>query len=212
MTVRDTYVDFTRRFFDGWSPLYDLFARPIGFAYAAAVRTAGAAPGRRILDICTGTGEIALRCARRGADVTAIDMTPSMMRRARGKARRLPIRFALMDARHLAFDDASFDVAVLSFALHDMPRRVRVEVLREAARVAREAIVVLDYELFVREPWHALGLWFLELFETPYVRDFTRQGAAAALSAAGLDVPRPRRPLPGLFALRCVPLPGAITG
>ncbi len=202
----DPYAAFTRRFFDGWSPLYDLFSRPIGFAYAAAVRAAGAAPGRRILDVCTGTGEIAIRCARRGADVTAIDMTPSMMDRARAKARDLPVRFARMDARRLAFADRSFDVALLSFALHDMPRKVRVEVLREASRVAREALVVLDYELPRAEPWHGLGRRFLELFETPYVRDFTRHGAPKALADAGLPVPARRVLLPGLFALRRIDL------
>ena len=42
----DPYVAFTRRFFARWSPLYDWFAKPIGFAYSAAVRLAGAAPGR----------------------------------------------------------------------------------------------------------------------------------------------------------------------
>jgi ubiquinone/menaquinone biosynthesis C-methylase UbiE len=205
VTTKDTYAEFNRRFFEGWSPLYDLFARPIGFAYAAAVKAAGAGPGRRVLDICTGTGEISIRCARRGAEVTAIDMTPSMMARARAKAGPLPIRWFLMDARHLAFADGAFDVAILSFALHDMPRRVRVEVLREAVRVAREAVVVLDYELLRREPWHGLGRRFLELFETPYVRDFTREGAPAALAAAGLPVPPRRVLLPGLFALRVVP-------
>ena len=101
----DPYRDFTRKFFDRWSPLYDVFAKPIAFAYARAVRAAGAAPGRTILDLCTGTGEIAIRCARAGAEVTAIDMTPSMLDRARAKGRGRGIRFALMDARHLAFEE-----------------------------------------------------------------------------------------------------------
>ncbi|MBP7149618.1 MAG: class I SAM-dependent methyltransferase [Acidobacteria bacterium] len=207
MSAPDTYTRFTHRFFDRWSPLYDLFAKPIGFAYGAAVRAAGARPGRRILDVCTGTGEIAIRCARRGAEVTAIDLTPSMMARAREKAQELPIVFTLMDARQLEFPDDAFDVALLSFALHDMPRNVRSQVLREAARVTREALVILDYEL-ARGGWRrGLGLRFLELFETPYLRQFSQGGVPAALSDAGLPIPPRKLVLPGLIALRTVPLP-----
>jgi len=204
-TTADPYVAFTRRFFARWSPVYDLFAKPIGFAYAAAVRRAGARPGRTILDLCTGTGEIALRCARRGATVTAADMTPSMLLRAVGKARRsrrLPIRFAGLDARHLPFPGATFDAVILSFALHDMPRRVRIEVLCEAARVARETLVVLDYDVPRHTPWRQLVLKGLGLFETPYLAGFARDGGAAgALAEAGLTVKGTARPMPGLFVV-----------
>lgn len=203
----DPYVSFTRRFFARWSPLYDLFAKPIGFAYSAAVRLAGAAPGRHLLDLCTGTGEIALRCARRGAQVTAVDLTPSMFTRAERKARRLPVRFAGMDARELAFPDRSFDAVLLSFALHDMPRKVRVQVLREAARVARERLVVLDYDV----PRSGLGrravLAGLGLFETPYLADFAKQGAAGALAEAGLRIETTLKPVPGLFVIHLVTFP-----
>lgn len=198
----DPYVAFTRRFFARWSPVYDLFARPVAPAYASAVRRAGAGPGRSVLDLCAGTGEIALRCGRRGARVTAVDLTPSMLLRAVGKGRGLRLRFAAADARRLPFPAAAFDAVILSFALHDMPRRVRLEVLREAARVGREVLVVLDYEIPRRSPWRPLVLWGLGLFETPYLRSFAADGgAAAALAEAGLAVRARSRPLPGPFAV-----------
>lgn len=203
MSPPDAYVGFTRRFFARWSPLYDAFAAPIGFAYSAAARLAGAAPGRRLLDLCTGTGEIARRLARRGAAVTAVDLTPAMLLRARRKSVGLAVRPLLMDARRLAFADGEFDLAVLSFALHDMPAAVRVTVLREAARVAREGVVVLDYEPPVREPARRAVVAMLASFETPYLRGFVRQGgSAASIAAAGLTVVETVRPLPGLFAVR----------
>ncbi|MCP3960665.1 MAG: class I SAM-dependent methyltransferase, partial [bacterium] len=126
----DAYIAYTHRFFTRWVPVYDLFARSIFYAYRAAVRSLEPRRGRSILDLCTGTGEIALRCARQGAEVTGIDVTPAMLARARRKKGELAVRFQLMDARRLAFPDASFDRVVISFALHDMPRRVRLEVLR----------------------------------------------------------------------------------
>lgn len=200
----DPYVAFTRRFFGRWSPLYDLFAKPVGFAYEAAVRAAGARPGRTILDLCTGTGEIALRCARRGATVTAGDMTPAMLLRAVAKGRKAAprVRFAGLDARRLPFRDAAFDAVLLSFALHDMPRRVRTEALKEAARVAREAVVVLDYGVPRNNPGRALVLKGLGLFETPYLAGFAKDGGAAgALAEAGLAVVATKRPMRGLFVV-----------
>lgn len=204
MAAADPYVLFTRRFFDRWSPVYDLFAKPVGFAYAKAVRKAGAGPGRTVLDLCTGTGEIAIRCARRGARVTAVDLTPSMFTRAERKSRGLSVDFAGMDARKLAFPDASFDAVVLSFALHDMPRKVRAQVLREAARVSRDAVVVLDYDVPRREPWRRLILAGLGLFETPWLTDFARQGARGAIAEAGLTIRETVRPLPGLFVVHVI--------
>ena len=203
----EAYVRYLRAFFDRWSPLYDAFAKPIAFAYRAAVRAAGAAPGRALLDLCTGTGELALRAAARGATVTAIDFTPSMLVRARAKGRSRGIRWLEMDARRLAFADGAFDVAVLSFALHDMPREVRKQALAEASRVALGNVVILDYELARGRALRLPVLRLLESFETAYLRGFVEAGGVAgALRDAGLAARRPSRPLPGLLAIwRSIP-------
>lgn len=199
---RDPYVAYLRGFFARWSPLYDLFARPIAHAYRAAARAAGAGPGRQVLDVCTGTGEIAFRLARRGALVTAVDFTPAMLLRARRKARGSSLRWLEMDARRLGFADRSFDIAVLSFALHDMPAAVRRETLREALRVAREGVVVLDYELPSTRWGRRLVTALLASFETAYLRGFVREGGiAGALRAAGLEGRRVATPVPGLCAV-----------
>jgi ubiquinone/menaquinone biosynthesis C-methylase UbiE len=201
VTPDDPYVAYIRRFFGRWIRVYDLFAQPIGFAYRAAARRAGARRGRRILDICTGTGEMALRCADAGAEVTAIDLTAPMLARAVRKAGRRAIRFCFMDARELAFVDGAFDVAVISFALHDMPRDARVRTLREAARVAREGVVVLDYAFPRREPWRTLVIRLVALYETAYLPDFARQDLDALFRAAGLEVTTVTRPISGFCAV-----------
>jgi len=198
----DAYRRYLHDFFGRWSPLYDAFALPIAFVYAAGAREAGAAPGRTVVDLCSGTGELALRCARRGARVTAVDFTPSMLARGRHKGRGLTVRFVEADARRLPFADASFDVAVLSFALHDMPSGVRVEALQEGARVAREGVVVIDYDPPRRGLARRAVLALLGSFETAYLRGFAREGGAAtALDRAGLETVRRRRPLPGWFGI-----------
>lgn len=206
----DPYVAYLNRFFRKWLPVYDGFARSIFWAYRSAVGCVAPAPGSRVLDICTGTGEIALRCARRGADVTGIDITPDMLAKARLKAHRSPttrdIVFDIADARSLPFPDCSFDVAVLGFALHDMPRKVRVQVLQEAVRVARDRVVILDYDI----PQRALGrlaATLISKFETVYFPGFAREGVSPLLEELGPVTKssaarsRTRRIFPGTFAI-----------
>jgi demethylmenaquinone methyltransferase/2-methoxy-6-polyprenyl-1,4-benzoquinol methylase len=191
--VSDAYVDYTHAFFARWSRYYDLFSGPIAWTYSAAVRRAVTAPGATVLDLCTGTGEIGLRCARLGARVTAVDLSESMMARARAKLAARPelasrLRFEPMDARRLAFADRSFDVTVLSFALHDMPRSVRLEVLGEARRVTARRLVVLDYELPRARPWRRVLTAAIALFETAYFPRFAGEGLEPLLREAGLSV------------------------
>lgn len=205
----DPYVAYLHRFFARWSPVYDLFAAPVAFAYRATVRAAAAAPGRSLLDLCTGTGEIAGRAARAGAAVTAIDLTPGMLERARRKVGHLGVRLDLADARALPFASASFDTAVLSFALHDMPRPVRLQVLKEAVRVAREKVVVLDYA-FPRAGWsRRLTVGALAWYETAYLRGFAREEIELLVAEAGFTAHRCRSWLPLPFALWEIPVQAA---
>lgn len=73
----------------------------------------GVKPGERWLDIATGTGAVALRVARCGADVTAQDFAPRLIETAKRFARAagLDITFDVGDCQTLPYADASFDVA-----------------------------------------------------------------------------------------------------
>ncbi|MCB0344014.1 MAG: class I SAM-dependent methyltransferase, partial [Bdellovibrionales bacterium] len=137
MSEQDAYIKYIQDFFGKWVAVYDLFAASIFYAYSHAVKVVDPQPGMNILDICTGTGEIAVRCAKAGATVTGIDITEAMLARAQKKAAGLPATFLTMDARNLEFSNAAFDAAIISFGLHDMPRKVRLAVLTEASRVAK---------------------------------------------------------------------------
>ncbi len=78
--------------------------------------------GRRGLDIGCGEGHNTRLVARRGADMTAIDIAPKFVRHARGKedAEPLGITYLAASGRALPFADESFDFVVAFMSLMDM--------------------------------------------------------------------------------------------
>jgi SAM-dependent methyltransferase len=92
--------------------------------------------GDRVLDLATGTGEVALRAARRGAVVTAIDVAEPMLAKARETAEGagLAITFDRGDVEYLPYEDACFDVVVSSFGMIFAPDHANVA--SELARVS----------------------------------------------------------------------------
>ncbi len=95
------------------------------------------AAGERWLDLGAGSGPIALRAARAGAEVTAIDATAPMLDKARADAEAagLSISFDVGNVEYLPYDDASFDVLSSNFGFIFAPDHANVAA--ELARVAR---------------------------------------------------------------------------
>jgi len=109
---------------------------------------AAAPAGSRVLDVATGTGNQALAFARQGYEVTGVDLSDEMLRVARGKDGCGRTTFINADASALPFGDCSFEVAAVSFALHDMPP-MREAALGELVRVTVPGgtVMVVDYEI-----------------------------------------------------------------
>ncbi len=107
-----------------------------GGAEAFAARLA-IAPGERVLDVATGTGNLALPIARRGATVIGVDIAPNLLEQARDRAAAegLSITFDEGDAEQLPYPDASFDTVVTMFGAMFAPRPELVA--SEFARVLR---------------------------------------------------------------------------
>jgi len=91
---------------------------------AQLVKLGGIRAGQRVLDVGCGTGVVAITAARLGAKVSAIDLTPQLLERARENARvsKLNIDFHEADAESLPFPDKEFDVVVSQFAHMFAPR------------------------------------------------------------------------------------------
>lgn len=110
------------------------------------VSLAGPADGRRVLDLATGTGDIAFALARRGARVVGLDITPRMIELARAKAgARSPAPALLVgDMLALPFPSRSFDVVTTGYGLRNVPDLERA--IEEIARVLRPGGVALSLD------------------------------------------------------------------
>lgn len=94
-------------------------------------------PGATVLDVATGTGNVALRAAAAGAQVVGVDLTPELFATARRRAAQAQVAVDWVegDAEALPFADASFDHVVSVFGVQFAPRHEVTA--RELARVAR---------------------------------------------------------------------------
>jgi len=94
-------------------------------------------PGHEVLDVATGTGNVALQAAAAGAQVVGIDLTPELFATARRRAEhlRVAVEWLAADAEDLPFEDERFDRVLSAFGVQFAPRH-RV-VAQELARVCR---------------------------------------------------------------------------
>jgi len=185
--MNEDYYQYTKESFKNWARFYDLFTMPISRIRDKVADMAEAEKRSRVLDVCTGTGKQAFAFAKRGHDVVGIDLSPDMLKVAERKNKYKNVRFEAADATKLPFDDNSFDVSCISFALHDMPHEIRHKVLDEMKRVSRR-VVVVDYHI----PQNRLERWFYvsltSLYESEYYKDFAKRNLKELLQQHDLRV------------------------
>ncbi|WP_242422862.1 class I SAM-dependent methyltransferase, partial [Frankia torreyi] len=93
---------------------YSVIARLLVGLGGDLVRAAGVAPVNRVLDVAAGSGNAAIAAAELGADVTASDLTPTLIERGRQAAaeRGISLEWLEADAELLPFADDDFDVVL----------------------------------------------------------------------------------------------------
>jgi len=134
------------------------------------VELAAVKPGNRALDLCCGTGDLALALAQRGADVVGLDFSGAMLeiaekrRQKNLKSQIQNLKFIQGDAQQIPFPDHSFEVVTVGYGLRNL---ANWEVgLAEMYRVAKPGgrLVVLDFGRPPNAVWREVYFMHLKLF------------------------------------------------
>lgn len=131
-----------------------------------ALAAAGVPPDGSILDVATGTGDIALLARRQfpGSRVVGTDLTPAMLTQAQRKAGEQILPWVVSDGLALAFADHTFDAVTSGFMMRNVPDIEQA--FAEQARVVRSGgrVVCLEMTWPRRFPMRWLfGLYFFGL-------------------------------------------------
>ena len=131
-----------------WAPVYDLMFGAVFEQGRKASVAAAERVGSRILEVGVGTG-ISLPEYRWTSRVVGVDLSEPMLRKARERVHEHRLTnvegLAVMDAQHLAFTDAVFDVVVAQYVITTVPNPEAT--LDEFARVLKPGgeIVLINY-------------------------------------------------------------------
>ena len=177
-----------------------------------AMSLSGWHSGERILDLCTGTGEMALVFASQGAKVVGTDIARGMLKRAANKSLGTASAWVEMDATNLAIADRSFEISIISLALHHMPVPVQVRVLMELRRVTSKRIVIIEPDVPVDRRWSPLWSFVASMIdESEYMHEWVYQDFINTCHRAGLNVEAVHGTTFGLHRiLLCEPQMGAL--
>lgn len=182
-----------RRMWAGRSDAYrDGFAKLCAHTAGPLLDAAAVGPGRTVLDVGTGTGNVAAAAAARGAHVTAVDADPDMVEATRGRVPAGEVLPATLPV--LPFADGGFDAVVGNFVVNHVAHpAAAVEELRRVARPDGRVAVTIW-----RDPGEAGQMLLWRAVDEAGVRrpddlprvdtDFprTETGFAALLTDAGL--------------------------
>jgi demethylmenaquinone methyltransferase/2-methoxy-6-polyprenyl-1,4-benzoquinol methylase len=142
--------------FDAIAPRYDLLNHLLSAGLdrrwrESAVTALAPAPGARVIDLCTGTGDLALAAVKRphGTTVIGVDFAGEMLRLAQVKVRALALsdRISLVrgDATRIPLQDESCDGATVAFGIRNVAEPALA--LAEIARVLRPGgrLAILEF-------------------------------------------------------------------
>ena len=159
---------YNARLFTTIAARYDFITRLLSYGRDQAwkrdlIVRAGIAPGQRVLDLATGTGDLALAAAAEGAAVVGLDLAPRMVRLARAKPGAGAVRFLVGDMTNLPLPPGSVDVVTTGYGLRNVPDLDRA--IAEIARVLRPGgrFLSLDFEKPAHAGWRRAYFAYLRV-------------------------------------------------
>ena len=129
-------------FWDKNAGRYDRFMRKDAAAYERLYELlCPVVRHKTVLELATGTGLIAKNIVNAAAHIEATDASPEMIIEAKRDNQSAKLHFSVQDMFHLPYADKSFDVAIVSNALHIVPQPEKA--LVEIRRVLKDDGVLI---------------------------------------------------------------------
>jgi len=145
---------------------------------------ARAHPGERALDLCCGTGDIALALAKQGAEVVGLDFSEPMLQVALEKLKKqspkAKVEFIRGDAQQIPFPENTFDVLTIGYGLRNL---ADLEAgLRDMLRVTKPGgrLLVLEFGKPDNSIWRTIYFGYLKFFLPIFGKLFCGNSAAYA--------------------------------
>lgn len=146
------WADYNRKFFNDLAPKYDYLNQVITLGMqeqykAKVVDRAAINDGDLVLDICTGSGDMAFLVAKKypHSHVIGVDVAEKMLQVARDKAQGISnVEFQWGDAMKLPFENEMFDATIMSYGLRNLTDFVHG--IKEMKRVTKPggSITIVD--------------------------------------------------------------------
>ncbi|MEI6125171.1 MAG: bifunctional demethylmenaquinone methyltransferase/2-methoxy-6-polyprenyl-1,4-benzoquinol methylase UbiE [Pseudomonadota bacterium] len=179
-SMNTTTPQTVKRYFNTIACRYDLLNSLLSFGLhhlwkRTAIALAGLMPGDRVLDVCGGTADLAIRAARSvgGAGRVAVyDFSSKMLSVGKTKAAAAvlshPVCFVCGDAGQIAAKDALFEVVLIGFGLRNLADREKG--LREMLRVLKPGgrLICLEFSRPVN-PWFRVIYDLYSLYGIPFI-------------------------------------------
>lgn len=194
---------------DGWlseesAEVYDTQVEVLFYGAAACMRRQGLVPlaremrGRdqrkvRYADIATGPGSFIddVKTAYPKLPALAVDLSEPYLNHAKRRlAARSKVQPVVAMAEQLPFADASLDIASTVFLFHELPMKVRRQVIAEFARVVKPGGLVIFVDSLQTgddDKLDGLLTLFPQMFHEPYYNNYLADDVDGAFAEAGLE-------------------------
>ena len=185
--------------FDAIAPRYDLLNHLLSGGIdrrwrTRAIRSLALSGRERVLDLCTGTGDLAIAALRArpgAARVVGVDFAGAMLRIAAEKAERgrLGDRLALVrgDATRIPLDAASVDAVTIAFGIRNVENVPSACAEMHRVLTPGGRLAILEFEVPTLVGWRSLYGWYLKHVLPRIGRAVSRHDAAYGYLPASID-------------------------
>ena len=156
--------------------LYDRFIRKNHTVYKRMYELIrSAVKAKTVLELATGTGLVAKHIVNESKHIEAIDASAEMIAKAKRNNHSAKLHFAVQDLVSLPYAEKSFDVVIVSDALHILPQPEKA--LAEISRVLKEDGVLIA-PTFIRandSTFRKIKMFFMGLTDFPLPSKWTNE-------------------------------------